>query len=61
MIEYESTWFKFRNSKLLELMPTKPHSTDPPVEEDMVENRDEDERILNELRELQISKGDNRT
>ncbi|KAJ5193260.1 hypothetical protein N7449_009402 [Penicillium cf. viridicatum] len=45
MTEYESTWFKFRNSKLLELIPTNPYSTDPPIEQDMVENRDEDKRI----------------
>ena len=54
MTEYESTWFKFRNSKLQELMPTNPYSTDPPTEQDMVENRDEDERILNELHEFQV-------
>ncbi|KAJ5817626.1 hypothetical protein N7447_007634 [Penicillium robsamsonii] len=62
MTEYESTWFKFRNSKLQELMDIEPHATDPPTtEQDMMENRDEDERILNELHEFQIYEGDNRT
>lgn len=62
MTEYESTWFKFRNSKLQELIDIEPHATDPPnTEQDMMENRDEDERILNEVHEFQIYEGDNRT
>ena len=33
MTEYESTWFKFRNSKLQELIDIEPYATDPPTTE----------------------------